>query len=187
MPADDVTGQAHYELTANATSITVMATANLAAETTDSFYYQIAGLDNDWNLMNGLQTNGFQEVELGTIEGATIGSSYTLKLLRREAGAQIDRLRLVGATFNNGMPNPVVPLRFDLAEGEVIYETTCEGCHGAAATERRLNDALSLAFLEEQTVEENMPRDSNMKCTGQCAIDVAAYIYYVLYNNPLPN
>jgi hypothetical protein len=184
--ADNVTGQAHYKITAKATSITVFATANLAADATDSFYYQIAGLNNVWNVRNGMPAAGFQEVELGTINGAVVGNPYTLKILRREAGAQIDRLRLVGATFDNGVANPVVPLRFDLAKGKMTYDLDCEGCHGATANQRGLNNTRSLAFLERETVAQMMPWQKDPQCRDQCAIDVSAYIYYTLYKKPLP-
>jgi cytochrome c553 len=99
--ADNGPGQAFYPLTATANQITIYATVDLATDITDSFWFQITGL-SQWTAQNMMQTAGFQEIMLATINGAVVGQNYTFKVQRREAGAKLDKFRVVGARFAEG-------------------------------------------------------------------------------------
>jgi hypothetical protein len=185
-PTNTTAGQAHYALRATATSITLYATVNLPSATSDSFYHQITGLtpNNAWTQKTGMTTTGFQEINLGTLTGAVVGTNYTLKIMRGENGAQFDRFRLVGGNFINGGP-AIKP--YNLATGKTIYEGTCgfSFCHGGTANSAGLNNTRSLTFIETNTVSKGMPLNG-APCLGQCVKDVSAYIYYTLYAKPEP-
>jgi Carbohydrate binding module (family 6) len=104
-PVDNGTGQAFYSFKATATQISLYATVNLATAAADSFLYQIAGL-SPWTEKSGTLTSGFQEVLLATVNNAVIGQNYVLKIQRREVGAKLDKFRLEGGTFVDGVPGP---------------------------------------------------------------------------------
>jgi mono/diheme cytochrome c family protein len=185
--ADNGPGQAWYTFKATAPQITIYATANLATDVTDSFHYQIAGL-SAWAAQNMLQTVGFQEVMLATVNGAVVGQTYVFKIQRREAGARLDKFRLVGGLFTEGSgmsdpvdPDPVDPNPtpvFDLLNGKTQYDTLCTGCHGnrgqggtaKAIPNTRTQEALA------NFVSDNMPPSNPRLCEGKCGVDVAAYI-----------
>jgi len=77
----------------------LFATVNFPSANDDSFHYKLEGKDNAWGLMNAVSTAGFEEIEVGAWTGLTVGRTYTLKIQRREDGAQLDAFRIQGGEF----------------------------------------------------------------------------------------
>ncbi len=105
---DDTAGQLFYTLVATSANLSFYVTANFANANDDSFHYKLEGKDAGWSLQNQQNTGGYEEVQVASWTGLTVGNTYTLKIQRREDGAKIDALRLnggeFGATVANGTP-----------------------------------------------------------------------------------
>ncbi len=105
-PTDTTTGQLHFSVTATAPSMTLFAVVNLPSYNDDSFYYKLEGVDGAWGTFNNQATSGFQEREIATWNGLTVGQTYTLKIQRREDGALLDYFRVTGGQFGSGTTTP---------------------------------------------------------------------------------
>jgi mono/diheme cytochrome c family protein len=160
--------------------MTFYATVNLPTGDSDSFHFQVTPL-SAWVTRNGMTTAGFQELMLATVNGATIGQTYTLKIQRREAGAQFDKFRVVGGAFVNGVAAPDVVPAPDLAAGAASYTAMCVGCHGNRGQGGNAI-ALSAGSIAQSLddlakfIDINMPKNAPANCIGNCARNVAAYI-----------
>ncbi|HEY7772212.1 MAG TPA: DUF1588 domain-containing protein [Marinagarivorans sp.] len=178
--ADNTPGQAHYTITANDTTIELYATLNLRDELTDSFFYKIEGL-SDWAMENARTTNGFEELLLGAWNNAEPGQTYTVKLLRRETGAQIDSLRVEGAMFGVTAPaeNPFL-IGKQLYEDQALACVDCHGINGdgVGAHHEGLVDCVfcsdhnALASI----IETTMPKQDPSACDAECAAYIAYYV-----------
>lgn len=97
--ADGTAGQLHYTMTATMSSATLFATVNFANADDDSFYYKLEGA-SDWAVFNNTSTAGYEELEIITWTGLTVGQTYTVKIQRREDGAKFDSFRIEGGNFS---------------------------------------------------------------------------------------
>lgn len=187
---DATPGQAHYTITASAPTIQLYGVLNLRDELTDSFFIKVEGLSDVWTMENGRTTNGFQELSLGSWANAQPGQTYTIKLLRRESGAMIDSLRVEGAMF--GIAAPIDPPENPFAEGKILYEQQCAGCHGingdgqGALFEGLIgcNYCNNLDQLATK-IETTMPSQDPALCDAECAAKTAVYVLEQ-FNAPKP-
>lgn len=178
---DTTPGQAHYTITASSNTIALYAMLNLRDETTDSFFIKIDGLGDEWLMENSRITNGFEELLLGTWTNAEPGETYTVRLLRRETGAQIDSLRVEGAEFGI-KAEPINPFLM----GKQLYETEakgCVGCHGinGDGVGANFEGLVDCNFCNNITqlaskIEEDMPPVGFEACDADCAAYIAYYV-----------
>lgn len=178
---DDATGQAHYTITASDTTIALYSTLNLRDEERDSFFIKIEGLSDEWLMENSRTTNGFEELLLGSWNNAVAGQTYTLKLLRRESGAQIDSLRVEGAMFGVTAPaeNPFL-IGKQFYEDEALACVDCHGINGdgVGAHHEGLVDCV---FCSDHNaladiIESTMPKQDPSACDAECAAYIAYYV-----------
>ncbi|MFC3024874.1 non-reducing end alpha-L-arabinofuranosidase family hydrolase [Vibrio zhugei] len=71
--------------------------ASLAAGYDDSFYYRLDS--GSWITQNNLATNGWDKIALQTFNNVAAGD-HTLRILRREDGAKLDKVTLNAANGN---------------------------------------------------------------------------------------
>lgn len=179
--ADDATGQAHYTITASDTTIALYAMLNLRDEERDSFFIKIEGLSDEWLMENSRTTNGFEELLIGSWNNAVVGQTYTVKLLRRESGAQIDSLRVEGAEFGI-KAEPINPFLM----GKQLYEDealACVDCHGVngdgvGAHHEGLVDCVFCSDHNAlaRIIETTMPKQDPSACDAECAAYIAYYV-----------
>jgi hypothetical protein len=184
---DDTPGQLHYSFVAKSTDITFFATVNLPPNSNNGFAYKIAGATY-WYDKRVKLFDGFHEIVFGVNRGLKIGKQYTLKIVSNNPGLRFDRLRIHGAEFVRGNAE-VTPSKnppFDLFRGDFIYAQACVRCHGETADYNRLNSTRTINYIQSQTVALSMPGVEERFCVGTCASEVANYIFYALYGNPLP-
>lgn len=129
--SDSAAGQVHYTVRASASSMAFFATVDFNNPANDSFYFKLEGHDSAWSTQNNQQTSNFEELGVNTWTGLTPGKLYTLKILRREDGIKIDRLRLLGGEFATTESSTIEAESY--AEGSPIspFETitTAEGTY----------------------------------------------------------
>ena len=197
--ADDATGQAHYTITASDTTIALYAMLNLRDEERDSFFIKIEGLSDEWLMENSRTTNGFEELLIGSWNNAVVGQTYTVKLLRRESGAQIDSLRVEGAMFGvTEAPKNFYLLGKELYEDPALGCVTCHGINGdavGAITPVPLIDCNFCNNIDQlaDKIEASMPKaDPSVPASAvpsACDAECAAYTaYYIMeqFNAPQP-
>ncbi len=100
-PTETTDGQLHFSVKATAASMTLFAIVDLPSPVDDSFYFRLDGVDTDFWTFNNQATTGFEEREIFTWDGLTVGQTYNLRILRREDGSLLDSFHLTGGQFSN--------------------------------------------------------------------------------------
>ncbi|MFD1217423.1 endo-1,4-beta-xylanase [Microbulbifer celer] len=102
-PSDGETGQVEIPFTlSQAADVQFQIRANMANGDDDSFYYKLDS--GAWTTQNNTATNGWDTLMPATFDNLSAGD-HTLRILRREDGAGLDRVTLVasaGAISDSG-------------------------------------------------------------------------------------
>lgn len=98
---DSTDGQLHYTVNATSTSLTLFAIVDMPTGSDDSFYFKLEGADPTWYTFNNQGTVGFEEREIYTWSGLSVGQTYTLKIMRREDGTLLDSFYVIGGEFGS--------------------------------------------------------------------------------------
>src|SRR5690606_13996776 len=94
-PADGETGQVEIPFTlSQSADVQFQIRANMANGDDDSFYYKLDS--GAWSTQNNTATSGWETL-MPTTFGNLAAGDHTLRILRREDGAGLDRVTLIAS------------------------------------------------------------------------------------------
>lgn len=148
----------------------------------------IAAYIRSWNGSVSSSANTSEQQASDPIISSSVDSS-SVSSIHASSVASID---LSSSSYDSNSSESSLPLIGDVEAGATIYQARCGNCHGADGNGRIPIDPARETFKHSQseieqtlidyTAERMPPRGD--KCSGQCAVDVSAFIRSWIVSEP---
>ncbi|MGN0921951.1 MAG: c-type cytochrome [Cellvibrio sp.] len=156
---------------------------------TDECARNIAAYIRSWNGQVSSSASTSEQQASEPIISSSVDSSSVSSMQASSVATSIDPS---SSSYDSNSSESSLPLIGDVEAGATIYQARCGNCHGADGNGRIPIDPTRETFKHSQseieqtlidyTAERMPPRGD--KCSGQCAVDVSAFIRSWIVSEP---